>query len=75
MKKIMLVILCLILVIPNYVVFAKFLSSQIIEEENIKNTIESFYNAQYDAYLQIQYKDITPYLDMTKKVMHFYIFK
>lgn len=66
MKKIMLVILCLILVIPNYVVFAKSLSSQIIEEENIKNTIESFYNVQYDAYLQMQYKDITPYLDMTK---------
>lgn len=32
----------------------------------IKNTIESFYNTQYKSYLEMEYKDITPYLDMTK---------
>ncbi|WP_242844239.1 hypothetical protein [Caloranaerobacter azorensis] len=36
------------------------------DADAIKNTIESFYNTQYDAYLEMKYKDITPYLDMSK---------
>ncbi|WP_250160060.1 hypothetical protein [Caloranaerobacter azorensis] len=36
------------------------------DADAIKNTIKSFYNTQYDAYLEMKYKDITPYLDMSK---------
>ncbi|GAV25403.1 hypothetical protein ciss_13360 [Carboxydothermus islandicus] len=32
----------------------------------IKETIEKFYDTQYKAYLELEYKDITPFLDMTK---------
>lgn len=64
MRKIVLFLLCLILIIPNSIAYAN--SHKNNEEEIIKNVIESFYNTQYDAYLQMEYKDITPYLDMTK---------
>ena len=36
------------------------------DASQIKKTIESLYKAQYDAYLTMEYKDITPYLDMDK---------
>ncbi|WP_069648851.1 hypothetical protein [Caloranaerobacter ferrireducens] len=54
----------------NLIVISLFLSACTYQIESnvdsIKNTIESFYNTQYDAYLEMEYKDITPYLDMTK---------
>ena len=37
-----------------------------IEQISIKKTIKAFLDTQYDAYLQMEYKDITPYLDMSK---------
>ncbi|MGI1692255.1 hypothetical protein [Thermoanaerobacter uzonensis] len=36
----------------------------------IKSTIEGFYDTQYRAYLQMEYIDITPYLDMSKIQNH-----
>jgi hypothetical protein len=40
------------------------------EIEAIKLTIEGFYETQYKAYLQMEYIDITPYLDMSKIQNH-----
>ncbi|ADL42491.1 peptidase M56 BlaR1 [Caldicellulosiruptor obsidiansis OB47] len=40
------------------------------EIEAIKSTIEGFYETQYKAYLQMEYIDITPYLDMSKIQNH-----
>ncbi|WPX10056.1 M56 family metallopeptidase [Anaerocellum danielii] len=40
------------------------------ETEAIKSTIEGFYETQYKAYLQMEYIDITPYLDMSKIQNH-----
>ncbi|ADQ07086.1 peptidase M56 BlaR1 [Caldicellulosiruptor hydrothermalis 108] len=42
------------------------LSFESSEIEAIKSTIEGFYETQYKAYLQMEYIDITPYLDMSK---------
>ncbi|GAV25915.1 hypothetical protein ciss_18480, partial [Carboxydothermus islandicus] len=45
------------------------LSCSINEKDDyalIKETIEKFYDTQYKAYLELEYKDITPFLDMTK---------
>ncbi|WP_271629711.1 hypothetical protein [Caldicellulosiruptor sp. DIB 104C] len=66
MRKIVLILLCFILIMPNSIAYANLYFLKNSEEDNIKNIIESFYNTQYDAYLQMEYKDITPYLDMTK---------
>lgn len=62
MKKFVSVMLTIMLLaIPNLTIYANSNA-----EEEIKNIIESFYDVQYDAYLKMEYKDITPYLDMTQ---------
>ncbi|SHK66791.1 hypothetical protein, partial [Paramaledivibacter caminithermalis] len=56
--KILLMLLFLLLFSCNYQAKS--------DGDTIKNIIESFYNTQYESYLQMEYKDITPYLDMSK---------
>ncbi|EOC99282.1 hypothetical protein [Caldisalinibacter kiritimatiensis] len=59
MKKILKLLLILLLLSScNYQIKS--------DVDTIKDTIESFYNTQYDSYLEMKYKDITPYLDMSK---------
>ncbi|EOC99283.1 amidase domain-containing protein [Caldisalinibacter kiritimatiensis] len=62
MKKVITIVLCITLLFINTFSMASTLNN----EDTIKDTIESFYNTQYDSYLEMKYKDITPYLDMSK---------